>query len=184
MTYKVMGNINNRRVYGYISIPKGIPPPYPAILTLPPFGFVENICVPETVIAEWGGALSISINIHEAEPDAVDPNSYEPTDISNPDLYYYKHSIAGAMRAIDYIFSRSDFNGTDMGVVGISQGGGLALMTAGVDQRVKSLVQTVSALCGHAGHRWDRPAGLPLFIRDSIMMGFFLQKDLMAHLIT
>lgn len=167
-TYRInLGNINNRRVYGYISIPKGISPPYPAMLTLPPFGSVENICVPETNIAEWGGALSISINIHEAEPDEIDPNSYKPTDISNPDLYYYKHSIAGAMRAIDYIFSRPDFNGTDMGVVGISQGGGLALMTAGVDQRVKCLVQTVSALCGHAGHRWDRPAGLPLFIRDS-----------------
>ncbi len=167
-TYRInLGNINNRRVYGYISIPKGISPPYPAMLTLPPFGFIGNICVPETNIAEWGGALSISINIHEAEPDEIDPNSYEPTDISNPDLYYYKHSIAGAMRAIDYIFTRSDFNGTDMGVVGISQGGGLALMTAGVDQRVKCLVQTVSALCGHAGHRWDRPAGLPLFIRDS-----------------
>ncbi|MFK7775792.1 MAG: acetylxylan esterase [Saprospiraceae bacterium] len=167
-TYRInLGNINNRRVYGYISIPKGISPPYPAMLTLPPFGSIGNICVPETNIAEWGGALSISINIHEAEPDEIDPNSYEPTDISNPDLYYYKHSIAGAMRAIDYIFTRSDFNGTDMGVVGISQGGGLALMTAGVDQRVKCLVQTVSALCGHSGHRWDRPAGLPLFIRDS-----------------
>ncbi len=167
-TYRVnLGNINNRRVYGYISIPKGISPPYPAMLTLPPFGFVGDICVPETNIAEWGGALSISISIHEAEPDEVDPNSYEPTDISNHDLYYYKHSIAGAMRAIDYIFTRSDFNGTDIGVVGISQGGGLALMTAGVDQRVKCLVQTVSALCGHSGHRWERPAGLPLFIRDS-----------------
>ena len=167
-TYRInLGNINNRRVYGYISIPKDISPPYPAILTLPPFGFIGNIAVPETNIAEWGGALSISISIHEAEPDEIDPNSYEPTDISNPDLYYYKHSIAGAMRAIDYIFTRSDFNGTDMGVVGISQGGGLALMTAGVDQRVKCLVQTVSALCGHAGHRWNRPAGLPLFVRDS-----------------
>ena len=167
-SYRInLGNINNRKVYGYISIPKGISPPYPAILTLPPFGFVENIVVPETNVAEWGGAISISISIHQAEPDELDPNPYKPTDISNPNLYYYKHSIAGAMRAIDYIFTRPDFNGTDMGVVGISQGGGLALMTAGVDQRVKCLVQTVSALCGHAGHRWNRPAGLPLFVQDS-----------------
>ena len=167
-TYRInLGNIDNRRVYGYITIPKGIQPPYPAVMTLPPFGDIANIVPPVPIIAEWGGAISISINIHEAEPDAMDPNAYKPNDISDKEKVYYKQAIAGAMRAIDYIFTRDDFNGTDMGVVGISQGGGLALITAGVDQRVTSLVQTVSALCGHAGHRFERPAGLPLYIRDS-----------------
>ena len=167
-TYRInLGNINNRRVYGYISIPKDIPPPYPAILTLPPFGNIANVTINQSIISDWGGAISMSINIHNAEPDAIDPNAYLPNDISDRDGIYYKNAIAGAIRAIDYIFSRSDFNGVDMGVAGLSQGGGLALMTAGVDQRVTSLTQTVSALCGHAGHRFDRPSGLPLYVRDS-----------------
>ena len=143
ITYRInLANIQNRRVYGYISIPKGIDPPYPAVMTLPPFGDIANIVPPVPIIAEWGGAISISINIHDAEPDAMDPNAYKPNDISDKETYYYKQAIAGAMRSIDYIFTRDDFNGTDMGVVGISQGGGLALMTAGVDPRVTSLVQT------------------------------------------
>ena len=167
-TYRLnLGNINNRRVYGYISIPKNIAPPYPAILTLPPFGVIPNVTIPQPIISEWGGAISVSINIHHAEPDMEDPNSYLPNDISDRDGIYYKQAIAGAIRAIDYIFSRDDFNGVDMGVAGLSQGGGLAVITAGVDQRVTSLTHTVSALCGHAGHRFDRPSGLPHYIRDS-----------------
>ncbi|HFB99677.1 MAG TPA: hypothetical protein ENJ53_02620 [Phaeodactylibacter sp.] len=167
-TYRInLGNINNRRVYGFLSIPKGIPPPYPAILTLPPFGNAANNAPPQPIISEWGGAISLSISIHNSEPDVVDPNSYLPNNIADRDGIYYKQAITGAIRAIDYIFSRSDFNGTDLGVAGISQGGGLALMTAGIDHRVKSLAQTVSALCGHSGHRYDRAAGLPLYILDS-----------------
>jgi len=168
ISYRInLGNINNRRVYGYLSIPKGIPPPYPAMLTLPPFGSISNIVTPVPLLSEWGGAISLTISIHNSEPDVEDPNSYFPNDIANRDSIYYKQAITGAIRAIDYIFSRDDFNGTEMGVVGLSQGGGLALITAGVDQRVKSLLQTVTVLCSHSGHRYDRPAGLPLYILDS-----------------
>ncbi|MEM6966658.1 MAG: acetylxylan esterase [Bacteroidota bacterium] len=167
-TFRInLGNIDNRRVYGYLSIPKGIAPPYPAIVTLPPFGSVANIVPPKPLMSEWGGAISLTISIHNAEPDEVDPNSYLPNNIANRDSIYYKQAITGAIRAIDYIFTRPDFNGEEVGVVGLSQGGGLALITAGVDQRVKSLIQTVTVLCGHAGHRYDRPSGLPLYILDS-----------------
>jgi len=167
-TYRInLGNIDNRRVYGYLSIPKGIDPPYPAILTLPPFGSIANISPPERIIAEWGGAISLTISIHNVEPDEVDPNSYLPNNIAFRDSIYYKQAITGAIRAIDYIFTRDDFNGTDLGVVGLSQGGGLALITAGVDDRVKALIQTVTVLCNHSGHRYDRPSGLPLYILDS-----------------
>ena len=178
-TYRVnLGNINNRRVYGYISVPKGIPGPFPAILTLPPFGDVPNIIVPDAVPAEWGGALSLTISIHNSEPDVVDPNAYQPNVITDRDSIYFKNAIAGAMRAIDYLYSRPDFNGVDMGVVGVSQGGGLALMTAGIDDRVKTLVQTVSALCGHAGHRFNKAAGLPFYIQFSRAIdGFIAHED-------
>ena len=59
---------------------------------------------------------------------------------------YYKYGVLGAIRAIDYIFSRSDFNGSEMGVMGVSQGGGLAYLVAGVDDRVNLLLNSVPAL--------------------------------------
>jgi len=93
-TFRVnLGNINNRRVYGYISIPKGITGPFPAILTLPAFGDIANIVNPDEVIAEWGGALSMTISIHNAEPDEYDPNAYQPNHISHRDSIYYKNAI-------------------------------------------------------------------------------------------
>ena len=167
-TFRVnLGNINNRRVYGYISVPKGIDGPFPAILTMPAFGDIANIVNPDPVIAEWGGALSMTISIHNSEPDVSDPNAYQPNNIADRDSIYFKNAIAGAIRSIDYLFTRPDFNGEDLGVVGVSQGGGLALMTAGVDSRVKTLAQTVSALCGHAGHRFNKASGLPFYIQFS-----------------
>ena len=177
-TFRInLGNINNRRVYGYISVPKGIDGPFPAILTMPAFGDIANIVNPDPVISEWGGALSLTISIHNAEPDENDPNAYFPNNIAHRDSIYFKNAIAGAIRSIDYLYSRPDFNGEDLGVVGLSQGGGLALMTAGVDDRVKTLVQTVSALCGHAGHRFNKAAGLPFYIQFSRAIDGFIDHE-------
>lgn len=177
-TFRInLGNINNRRVYGYISIPKGIQGPFPAILSMPAFGDIANIVNPEPVIAEWGGAILMTISIHNAEPDEIDPNAYLPNDITDRDGVYFKNAIAAGIRSIDYLYSRPDFNGEDLGVIGLSQGGGLALMTAGVDDRVKTLVQTVSALCGHAGHRYNKASGLPFYIQFSRAIDGFIDHE-------
>ncbi|MFT6706851.1 MAG: cephalosporin-C deacetylase-like acetyl esterase [Flavobacteriales bacterium] len=161
-----LGNIDGRRVYGYISVPS-TPGPYPAILTLPPFGAGPNVCTPEDDNAIRGGALSISINIHDVEPDVSDPNAYEPNVITNPDSLYYKYAVLGAIRAIDYIFSRSDFNGTEMGVMGFSQGGGLSYLVAGIDERVNLLLTSVAALSEHNGLIDEKASGSPYYIYKS-----------------
>ena len=58
------------------------------------------------------------------------------------------HHLTGAA---DYLASRPDFNGKDLAVTGGSQGGGLAIITAGAEPRVTLLAASVPALCDHAG---------------------------------
>ena len=162
-TYRVnLANIDNRRVYGYLTVPNG-PGPFPAIMTLPPYGTLPNIVIPQDIVAEVGGALSFSVSQHNAEPDAMDPNAEMPNDPQDQYTNYYRYVLLGAVRAIDYLFTRPDFNGMEMGVTGVSQGGGLSIIMAGLDQRVNLLVNSTSGLSDHAGLKHERSSGFPFY---------------------
>lgn len=163
ITYRVnLATVDNRRVYGYITIPNGTGP-FPAILTLPPNGSTANIAGSEEVISELVGAISMSISIHNSEPDEIDPNAYLPNNTDVREEYYYRTSILAGVRAIDYIFSRADFDGQNMVVTGNSQGGGLAICVAGIDPRVQALTISNPALCEHAAYKYDRASGFPYY---------------------
>ncbi len=167
-TYKLeLASIDNWKVYGYITIPEGAGP-FPAVLTLPPYGDGANIVSPAESIAERGGAISVAINIHNVEPDEQDSDAYENADITDKEGYYYRYSILGAVRAIDYIFSRDDFDGESMGVVGVSQGGGLSTIIAGLDQRVNLLVQSNGTMGQHSGNSFDRASGFPYYLQKAM----------------
>jgi len=166
-TYKVsLASVAGRRVYGYISIPAGAGP-FPAILTLPAFGSIANVATPDISIAEKGGAISMSISIHNAEPDQVDVNAYQPDEITDPNNMYDRLAVLAGIRAIDYLFSRADFDGQSLGVVGVSQGGGLSLMLAGIDDRVKLLAHSNSTHCQHSGLKYEQASGFPYYLNRS-----------------
>ena len=166
-TYRInLANVDERRVYGYLSVPNG-DGPFPAILELPPYGSAAGIVQPDEHIAERAGVLALSINIHNAEPDEEDPFAYEPDVIDDPAEIYFRHVLLAGIRAIDYLFTRSDFDGENIGVVGVSQGGGLSLMMAGLDDRINLLAQSNAALCEHTGFAYNKAAGFPYYLKKS-----------------
>ncbi len=166
-TYRVnLANVDGRRVYGYISVPNGTGP-FPAVLRLPAFGSSANLATTEEIMATRGGVLAMSISIHNVEPDEEDPLSYEPDVITNRDSMYYRYAVLGAVRAIDYIFTRTDFDGVNLGVNGVSQGGGLSMLVAGLDNRVKALAQSNAALCDADAFKYEKSSGFPYYLRQS-----------------
>ncbi len=170
-TYKmILDNIDGKKVYGWISIPN-CPGPFAAVLHLPSFG--QGPVGPVSYEATDGIiGVSISIHNHDCEEWAPDSIAYQP-----PDYYfsrhtnYYKWGILGCLRAIDYIFTRPEFNGVHMAVTGVSQGGGLTMITAGLDERVKFIAQGVTALCNHAAFVSDRASGFPYWIYTGTQKG-------------
>lgn len=165
-TYRIsFAHVDNRRVYGYISIPKG-QGPFPAILTLPPFGSAVNLVKPETELASKAGVIALTISIHNAEPDKQDANAYQPNDISIPEKNYDRQAILGCIRAIDYLFTRNDFN-KKLGVVGVSQGGGLAMITAGLDERVNLLAFSTTTHAQHLGLKYNKASGFPNYLNQA-----------------
>lgn len=166
-----LATVNNRRVYGYMSIPKGNGA-YPAILNLPPFGDNANSISIPNITAERGGAITVSITIHNADVNQADNEAYEPDIITNRDSLYYKLAVLAGVRAIDYIFTRPEFDGQNMAVNGVSQGGGLAMILAGLDDRVNGLAYSNSALCVNHGKEYDQASGFPYYLNQTREQNF------------
>ena len=160
-----LDQIDNRKVYGYLCIPIGVGK-FPAIISMPPYGNApfqaDNIVT--TDFSEQSKAISLSITIHNTPPNTVDPNAYFPDDLTNPEAMYNRYMISAGIRAVDYIYSRADFNGS-LGVCGLSQGGGLAIMVAGLDKRVSAMMASNPAHCEHQAWRYRKASGFPLYLK-------------------
>ena len=87
--------------------------------------------------------------------------NYQFVNLDNRDQYYYKRVFMGCIRAIDYLFTRPEFDGERLMVSGGSQGGGLSIVTTALDPRVKYFVCFYPALCDHMGYLYDRAGGWP-----------------------
>ncbi len=162
-SYKInLATIDNRRVYGFITIPIKAGP-HPAILTLPPAGNGVGVAEFEPSFTQNYDAISMSISIHNADPDEVDPNAGFPDNPNIREEYFYKTAILAGVRAVDYIFSRSDFDGQTMVVTGNSQGGGLTLCVTGIDQRISLISVANPAFCEHAAFKYSRASGFPYY---------------------
>jgi cephalosporin-C deacetylase len=166
--YKIsLANVENKRVHGWISVPKG-PGPFPAVLTVPGAG-VYGIG-PDKYHANLG-ALSMNIIIHDLPVDespdfykkqAAGPlKDYRDIGMDDKTKSYYRAVILGCVRSIDYLFTRDDFNKKQMAVTGGSQGGALTLITSGLDQRVILAAPNVAAMCDHSGMGHGRVSGWP-----------------------
>lgn len=154
-------------VYGYVSVPKS-KGPHPVVLYVPGAGVAKT--KPSTYMAEKG-VITMTLGIHGIPLDMPDENydilkngalyNYQFVNLDNRDQYYYKRVFMGCIRAIDYLFTRPEFDGERLMVSGGSQGGGLSIVTTALDPRVKYFVCFYPALCDHMGYLYDRAGGWP-----------------------
>ena len=179
-TYRInLAQIDNRRVYGFITVPNGSGN-YPAVVTLPPYGSYANMAVPDPTFAEQSNTISMSISIHNAETNQVDNNAYTPNEYLYKEQNYYRYAVLAGIRAIDYLTSRPDVDSSKIGIFGNSQGGGLAMLIGGVDERVKVLMLTISALCLHEGYKYGRGAGFPYYLQAATGLEYPQEQTLNA----
>jgi cephalosporin-C deacetylase len=155
------------RLYGMLSMPKA-PGKYPAVFRVPGAGvrpYKGDVKMAEK------GIILFEIGIHGI-PVNLDSIVYEnlrfgallgyPTfNLDNRDEYYYKRVYLGCLRSVDFIFSLPEFDGSNLIVMGGSQGGALALATAALDKRVKTILCTHPALSDLMGYQHGRAGGWP-----------------------
>ena len=169
--YHVSFNNIQGRIYGILTLPKK-EGKYPAILHVPGAG-----------VRPYSGAninqnvISLQVGIHGVPVDQYDSplyqnlgsgplNGYNKVNLDDKDHYYYKRVYLGMVKAVDMIFSLPEFDGQSIGVMGGSQGGALAITTAGLDKRIKYLVSYYPALSDMTGYLHGRAGGWPHLFKD------------------
>ena len=161
------------RIYGILAIPIK-PGKYPAILRVPGAGIRPYSGDSRTAAL---GFITLEIGIHGI-PVNLDPqvyfdlsggalSSYNNIRLNDRNTFYYKRVYLGCVRAVDFIFTLPEFNGTDIAVTGGSQGGALTIITAGLDQRIKYMAAIYPALCDNTGYLNKRAGGWPHYFRET-----------------
>jgi len=117
------------------------------------------------------GALCFDLNAHgmlngmpEAYYDslAAGPlHRYFYQGFDRRDDFYFKGMYLRLQRTIDFLTSQPEWDGRRIIVIGESQGGGQALVAAGLDKRVTAAVATVPAMCDWGGPLAGRKGGWP-----------------------
>ena len=122
--------------------------PLPAIVTVPGYGGTQQGVMLSECLR---GYAILQVNPRsQGESEAlwkIDGPDKLTWHIARPEGAYYQGAYADVIRGIDYLVTRPDIDAARIGLVGTSQGGGMALAVAALDPRVKAVVAHVPFLC-------------------------------------
>lgn len=183
--YLVKLNINRKGqcIYGYLFYPKNAAPKSCPVVFYPPGAGIKTIKDPlaKKFYAE-GGCIRFEIEIHGLNPEIDSKtfgeiskafngseNGYLTNGLDNRNNYYMKRVYQACVRCIDFLVSLPEWDGKNVVAQGGSQGGALALITAGLDPRVTLCVANHPALSDMAGYMAGRAGGYPHFFRTKGM---------------
>lgn len=181
---KVELNRNGQCVYGYLSYPKErVKGKHPVVLC-PPGAGIKTIKEPmRRKYYPEAGCIRLEIEIHGLNPEMSAEafkeissafngreNGYLTNGLDSRDNYYMKRVYLACIRCVDLLTSLPEWDGKNVIVQGGSQGGALALVTAGLDQRVTACVANHPALSDMAGYKAGRAGGYPHLYRNSVDM--------------
>ncbi|HOZ47835.1 MAG TPA: acetylxylan esterase [Candidatus Hydrogenedentes bacterium] len=156
-------------VSGYFARPVGAAPK-----SLPAILFVHGAGVRSSELhADYAvlGMLALDINAHGipngkpaefySELDKGALSDYRQRGREDREACYFLGMYLRLMRAMDFLTAQPEWNGADLFVIGSSQGGGQAIVAAGLDMRVTAFAANVPAMCDHTGHINGWPGLVP-----------------------
>ncbi|HEX8235228.1 MAG TPA: acetylxylan esterase [Abditibacteriaceae bacterium] len=145
--------------------------------------------LPALLIVQWAGVyplskdwatsraregwLTLNINAHDLPIDApaefykqqaeTTLKDYPAIGNENRDTSYFLRMYLSCYRAADYLAGRSDWDGKTLVVMGGSQGGLQAIMTAGLHPKITALLANVPAGADQTGPLVGRQPGWPMW---------------------
>lgn len=174
---KLQINRSGQAVYGYLFYPKNAQPGSHPVVLCPPGAGVKTIKEPlrHKYYSEQG-CIRLEMEIHGIHPKTSAETfnefnkafengglGYLTRGLDDRDNYYMRHVYLACVRCIDLLTSLPEWDGRNVAVQGGSQGGALALITAGLDERVTACVANHPALSDMAGYKAGRAGGYPHF---------------------
>lgn len=151
----VYDGADGTKVHGWYMVPKEAlaSRPMPVVVRYHGYGGSRN----RNELLQWTsmGYATVMIDTRGQSGQTPDNASYSAGGIAghmtkgilDPDEYYYKQVYLDCVRAIDFVCSREEIDPTRIAVCGNSQGGGLTLAVAGLDDRPKVAMPVFPYLC-------------------------------------
>jgi cephalosporin-C deacetylase-like acetyl esterase len=167
--------LGTKPVRGYFAKPeKAAPKSLPIVLLVHAAGVKGSWCRSEPANAmKYArlGALCFDLNAHgmlNDQPESYyvdlengELKSYWLQGLTNKDEVYFRGMYLRLLRTIDFLTKQPEWDGKRILVIGESQGGGQALIAAGLDTRVSAVVAIVPAMCDWFGSLAGRMGGWP-----------------------
>lgn len=124
------------------------PEPWPVIVSTPGYGGAQQ----GVMLAECQRGYAILQVFPRSQGESAELWKIDGPDkltwhVDQPEGAYYQGAFADVMRAIDFATSRPDLDPSRIALVGTSQGGGISLAVAALDDRVRAVVAHVPFLC-------------------------------------
>ncbi len=150
-------------VSGYLTVPEGASPrSLPVIVRYPGAGIWSASRYYDE------GVITLGINGHGIENGKSKAyyeelengllRNYSSRNNDNPDTCYFRGIFLRAVRALDYVMGRPEWNGRDLIVYGGSMGGAQAIAVSALrPEHVTLCVTHFPAMCDHAGSLADNP---------------------------
>jgi cephalosporin-C deacetylase-like acetyl esterase len=150
-----MQSLGNQTIRGWYRVPIG-KTNIPVVLQIPPLGgslydirsLVES---PKYGIPYDFAVLSLNIRGHGNSQDVIKAGNHPQQLISHglktKEEYIYRGAVMDCIRGIDFLHTRPELDKSKIIAEGASQGGALALLTAGLDIRVALCAPDVPFLC-------------------------------------
>ncbi|GGF23180.1 acetylxylan esterase [Echinicola rosea] len=169
---KLQAYKKGQQVYGYLTIPKK-DGQFPVVFAPPGAGIKPMNPLKHLFYAE-NGVIRFDMEIHGIRPDldaktykeisnafGQHNNSYLVNGLDDRDNYYMKKVYLSCVRALDFLTTLPEWDGKNLIAQGGSQGGALALVTAGLDDRITACAANHPTLSDMAGYKAGRAGGYP-----------------------
>lgn len=168
-----LANIDNTRIYGFLSVPKDKKGPFPALVSV--HGAGHGFYAPDT---NWvkNGVIVLFMNVHQYDPptnvaeikkmyDELNKQGfYSSQGAPDKNKYYFRKSILGINRAINWLAERPDVDKEHIAIYGSSQGGAFTLIMSGLNKNIKAAAANVPAMCDQGAYKLERTPGWPRMV--------------------
>jgi len=146
----------NSRIYGRYVLPKEVSKDnkVPVIVMYHGYNW-NNVVISNVLSFSLMGYGVLLVDVRGQDIKSPDHNNYDnggaagwmTKGILNPDNYYYRYVYMDCVRAVEFVSEREEIDSDRISVEGGSQGGGLAIATGALSDKVKAVMADIPYLC-------------------------------------
>ncbi len=159
---------------GYLAVPKGAKGKLLPAILFPHSAGVRGSQLNQAVKGAQMGCIALDFNAHglpNGKPGAFytqlesgELKGYSAIGGGSRETSYFLGMYLRLIRAVDFMTNRPEWDGRHLIMYGSSQGGGQALIAAGLDDRVTLCLANVPAMCDQTAAVVQRTAGWPRMV--------------------